>query len=371
MTSREFWQDKRVFLTGHTGFKGSWMALWLQRLGARVFGYSLAPPTDPSLYVGAKVADGMEASTEADVRDQATLQKALSEADPEIVIHMAAQSLVHEGYRRPLETFATNIMGTANLLEAARHSNARAVVSVTTDKCYQNNEWDWGYRETDRLGGKDPYSGSKACAELVTAAYRASYFGRGAGSAAAAIATARAGNVIGGGDWSADRLIPDLVRGILEDEPVAIRQPDAVRPWQHVLEPVRGYLQLARRLSEDGPEYDTAWNFGPDDRDCRTVRWVADRIVELWGDSARWELDSVVHPPEATFLRLDCSKAGNRLDWRPRLPLDEALRWTVDWYRAHLRGGDLRTVSVDQIAAYEAIASRKVRVRGEGSESPR
>jgi CDP-glucose 4,6-dehydratase len=354
---RAFWQGKRVFLTGHTGFKGSWLALWLERLGAEVTGYAL-PPQGSTLFADAAVDRGIT-SIDGDLRDRAALGRAIEAADPEIVLHLAAQALVHAGYRDPIGTYETNVLGTAHLLEALRGRPAvRAVVSVTSDKCYQNNEWEWGYREVDPLGGHDPYSSSKACAELVTAAYRDSYFSTAGTDPSpegprAALATARSGNVIGGGDWGADRLVPDLVRGFQSGHPVTIRRPEATRPWQHVLEPLRGYLVLAERLWQEGEAFAEAWNFGPDDRDNRTVRWVADRMVEVWGGEARWAPDPTAHPPEATFLHLDCAKSRRRLGWLPVLPLDEALDWLVTWYR-EAPGGNPRQLTLDQIAEYES-----------------
>ncbi len=353
----EFWQGKRVFLTGHTGFKGGWTALWLERLGAEVTGYALPAPTRPSLFEAADVGAGIRSLT-GDVRDAGALARAVAEARPEVVLHQAAQSLVRRGYEEPLETYSTNVLGTAALLEAVRRSDTvRVVVSVTSDKCYRNDEARRGYREDDPLGGRDPYSNSKACAELVTAAYRDSYFS-GRGGPPVAVASARSGNVVGGGDWAADRLLPDLVRGFSAGEPVPIRRPDAVRPWQHVLEPVRGYLHLAERLWSR-PELAGAWNFGPDEGDARPVGWVADRVARLWGDGARWELDGAEHPPEATYLRLDCSKARSELGWTPILILDEALDRLVEWYRAHGAGRDMRELTLSQIAAYQEAAAAR------------
>jgi len=352
--NEEFWHGRRVLLTGHTGFKGGWAALWLERMGAKVTGFSLEPPSDPSLFEDARVAEGMD-SRRGDVRDLAALAAAFDASDPEVVLHLAAQSLVHYGYRHPLETYSTNVIGTANVLEAARGREAlAAVVIVTTDKCYRNDESGRPFREDDPLGGEDPYSSSKAAAEMVTAAYRAAYF---SDAGAAAVASARAGNVIGGGDWAADRLLPDLVRGILAGEPTAIRRPQAIRPWQHVLEPVGGYLELAERLVVDGPAFAEAWNFGPDDADCRPVGWVADRLVELWGEGARWERDVADHPAEAHFLRLDCAKARERLGWRPRLPLERALEGLVAWHRARAAGEDVRQRTLEEIADYQALVS--------------
>lgn len=351
-----FWQQRRVFVTGHTGFKGSWLALWLERLGARVTGYSLPEPTsDPSLFELARVAEGMTASLAGDVRDLDSLSRALNGARPEVVIHMAAQSLVRRSYQDPAGTYATNVMGTVNLLEAARRAEGlRAVLVVTTDKCYENREWVWGYRETDRLGGRDPYSNSKACAELVTDAYRRSFFGAEE-SNAAAVASARAGNVIGGGDWAEDRLLPDIFRAAAEGREVQIRNPDAVRPWQHVLEPLSGYLLLAENLcGERRAEFAEGWNFGPSDEDARPVSWVVGRIAERWGDALRWSRDAGAHHPhEARSLRLDCSKSRELLRWRPRWTIERALDATVEWYRSQAAGADARRLCADQIDAYQ------------------
>lgn len=351
---RSFWQDKRVFVTGHTGFKGSWLCLWLQRLGARVSGFSLAPETQPNLFEMASVADGMESHI-GDIRQLEGLAEAMAMAQPHIVFHLAAQALIHEGYKRPLETYATNVVGTANLLEAVRKCDSvRGVVAVTSDKCYDNREWDWGYREADRLGGKDPYSSSKACAELVTAAYRDSYFSNGNdGEHQVAVATARSGNVIGGGDWSKDRLIPDLIRSILAGESTPLRRPDAVRPWQHVVEPLRGYLVLAEGLFTDPQEFSSSWNFGPRSDDAQPVRWIAERLVSLWGEEAAWHVDTADFPPEATYLKLDCSKAQNRLGWEPRMDLAQALEWLVEWYRAYQNEADLRQTTLNQLERYQ------------------
>ena len=351
-----FWRGKRVFLTGHTGFKGSWLALWLQRLGAEVTGFSLEPPTEPSFFDDTGTAEGMQ-SLMGDIRDLEEISRAMRDARPEIVFHLAAQSLVHRGYRRPVETYSINVLGTAHVLEAVRTcAEVRALVSVTSDKCYQNREWLWGYREGEPLGGRDPYSSSKACAELVTAAYRDSFLARGEGDREPVwTATARSGNVIGGGDWAADRLVPDLIRGIASGQPTRIRCPQATRPWQHVLEPLGGYLVLAERLATEGAAFASAWNFGPAPEDARPVGWIADRIVELWGEGAAWKLDEETHLPEATYLRLDCSKAERLLGWRPKLPLEEALDWTVSWYRERQRRGDLRALSERQMAAYEEL----------------
>lgn len=350
--SGEFWKGRRVFLTGHTGFKGSWLSLWLQRLGADLVGYALPPPSKPNLFEAACVADGMT-SLLGDIRAADQMQSAIADHAPEIVIHMAAQALVRASYQNPLETFATNVMGTANLLEAVRHTpGVKAVVVVTSDKCYENREWIWGYRENDPMGGFDPYSCSKGCAELVTAAFRNSYFST-AGDNQPAIASVRAGNVIGGGDWAEDRLIPDMMRAITERRPVLIRNPNAIRPWQHVLEPLSGYLRLAQKLYDNGERYAEGWNFGPSDQDARKVSWIVDHVTRLWGDGAAWENDGGQHPHEAHHLKLDCSKARARLGWQPRWTLQEALQRIVTWHRSYLQGDNVRNLSLRQIEDFE------------------
>ncbi len=355
MPSSEFWSGRTVLLTGHTGFKGSWASLWLQNVGATVVGYALDPPSTPNLFEQATVADGME-HVHGDVRDLDAFLAVAKKYRPDIVLHMAAQTLVGEGYRSPVYTYATNVMGTVNVLEAVRLvEGIEACVIVTTDKCYQNKEWHWGYREVDRLGGKDPYSSSKACAELVTHAYRQSYFERGVSASPTAVASVRAGNVIGGGDWAEDRLIPDIVRGFLAGDSVLIRNPNAIRPWQHVLEPVCGYLTLAQRLVEEGAGPEGAWNFGPSDDDARPVEWIADQMASRWGEGATWTRDERAHPPEAGYLKLDSSKARAELGWAARFSLADALDWTVDWYRAYERGDDPRAVTEQQIADYQVL----------------
>jgi CDP-glucose 4,6-dehydratase len=361
MIDGNFWHGKRVFVTGHTGFKGSWLSLWLHSLGAEVHGYALEPPTDPSLFDLAGVGELVH-STIADVRDLGALQAAMAAARPEIVIHMAAQPLVRDSYRIPVETYAVNVMGTVNLLDAVRGCpTVRAVVNVTTDKCYENREWAWGYRENEPMGGYDPYSSSKGCSELVTAAYRSSFFNAQQCNGStpqhgAAVASARAGNVIGGGDWAADRLIPDCIRAILAGAPVAIRNPHAIRPWQHVLEPLSGYLLLAQRLCEQGPRYASGWNFGPADDDARPVGWIVERLCTAWGDGASFQLDGGEHPHEAHYLKLDCSKARAELGWRPRWSLEKALDLIVDWTRAYRDGNGLREVCLRQIEEYGETA---------------
>lgn len=348
----DFWRNKRVFLTGHTGFKGSWLSLWLQHMGAEVVGYALESPSSPSLFDIAAVGNGMT-SLRGDVRNLDELSGAFKCYRPEIVIHMAAQSLVRPSYREPVETYSTNVMGSVHLLEAVRHcETVRSVVVVTSDKCYENREWPWGYRENEAMGGYDPYSNSKGCAELLSAAYRQSFFGPNGHSAG--IATARAGNVIGGGDWALDRLIPDMVRAIEQGQPICVRNPDAIRPWQHVLEPLSGYLVLAERLYDGDQTVREGWNFGPRDEDARPVRWIADRFTKLWGDGSAWVQDTSSHPHEAHYLKLDCSKARAQLGWSPRWQLEHALTHIVNWHRAYRQGEDMHRVTLDQINSFIA-----------------
>ncbi|MDP1028798.1 CDP-glucose 4,6-dehydratase [Sphingomonas sp. KR1UV-12] len=347
---RGFWRGRRVFLTGHTGFKGGWLALWLADAGAEVHGFALPAPTEPSLFEAAGVVQCLAGHTLGDIRDADAVARALAAARPEIVFHLAAQPLVRLSYAQPLETFATNVMGTAHVLEAARAAGSvRALVSVTTDKCYENHEWPWPYRESDALGGHDPYSASKACAELVTAAWRTAY----PGADAPRIASARAGNVIGGGDWALDRLVPDALRACDAGTVLAVRRPAAVRPWQHVLEPLAGYIRLAERLAE-GDDVAQAWNFGPVDADARPVAWILDTLARTLPD-LRWQAtgaDEGVH--EAGLLKLDSSRARARLGWAPRWRLDEALAHTAAWHRAWCAGADMAGVTRDQIHTYEA-----------------
>lgn len=350
----KFWHGKRVFLTGHTGFKGGWLSLWLQQLGSDVTGYALQPPTQPSLFEIAGVAGGMR-SVIGDVRDADSLKRAMSDARPDIVIHMAAQPLVRYSYANPVETYATNVMGLVHLLEAVRATpGIRSVVNVTSDKCYDNKEWPWGYRENEPMGGYDPYSNSKGCAELVTAAYRNSYFNPEKYTEhGVAIASARAGNVIGGGDWALDRLIPDMLRAIGRGEAVLIRNPDAVRPWQHVLEPLSGYLMLAEKLYTQGPVYAEGWNFGPHATDAKPVRWIIERLTQAWGQGAAWKLNGVPQSHEATYLKLDCSKAGSRLDWHPRWNIGQAIEKIVEWHKACDQGADMHQMTLAQINCYQ------------------
>jgi CDP-glucose 4,6-dehydratase len=345
-----FWRDKSVFLTGHTGFKGGWLALWLASMGARVHGFSLLPPTSPDFFTASRVKDVLASHTIGDIRDLTQLSRAMRDAEPEIVLHLAAQPLVRASYREPVETYAINVMGTVHLLESVRQCpTVRAVVNVTTDKCYENKEWHWAYRESEPMGGHDPYSNSKACSELVTAAYRSSFLA-GAG---VAVASARAGNVIGGGDWATDRLIPDFFRAAQAGKALEIRHPDATRPWQHVLEPLSGYLLLAEHLVDQGQGFAEAWNFGPDDEGAKPVRWLLSRLTEMMPGTS-WHQPPAEHVHEAGLLKLDSSKARSRLGWAPRWGLRDALRKTVDWQLACQEQRDMLAFSLAQIAEHQA-----------------
>jgi len=356
MLNRSFWKDRRVFLTGHTGFKGSWLSLWLDVLGADVTGYAHDPPTQPNLFEQAQVV-GTLRSIRGDIRDLHLLKTALGECQPDVIIHLAAQSVVRRGYEDPVETYSSNVMGTVHLLEAVRQLNHRCVVvNVTSDKCYENREWVWGYRENEPMGGRDPYSNSKGCAELVTTAYRGSFFPPElVGQHGVALASARAGNAIGGGDWTSDQLIPDLMRAFLAGQPCPIRNPAAFRPWQFVLEPLRGYLMLAEKLTEDAARFAAGWNFGPANEDARPVSWIADELVQSWGKGAAWTQDTSAHPHEAHALKLDASKAKSCLGWQPTLPLKQALGWIVEWYRAFQSGSDLQRLTRKQIEQFESL----------------
>ena len=346
-----FWKDKKVFLTGHTGFKGSWLSYWLVTMGAKVTGYALAPNTTPNLFGVLGVDSLVEKSHIADIRDLATLQKAMLEAKSDVVIHMAAQPLVRYSYANPVETYATNVMGTVHVLESTRTIDAvRATVVVTTDKCYENKEWVWGYRENESMGGYDPYSNSKGCAELVTSAYRQSYFS--GPNSTNKVASARAGNVIGGGDWSEDRLIPDAIKAFEKNVPLMIRNPFATRPWQHVLEPLSGYLILAQALYNQGSAFASGWNFGPRDEDNRTVQEVVELVISNWGDGARWQKEGSEQPHEANLLRLDCSKAHTQLGWIPKWNLETATQKIVQWQKAFQTKENMQEVSVMQINQY-------------------
>ena len=344
-----FWKGKKVYLTGHTGFKGSWLSLWLQNMGALVMGYSLDVNTKPALFSLAKVADGMQSEI-GDIRNLEQLTKSMVSFSPDILIHMAAQPLVRLSYEEPVDTYTTNVIGTVNVLEAARKCpNLKAIVSVTTDKCYENKEWEWGYRENEAMGGHDPYSSSKGCAELVTSAYKRSFF---SSQDSASLASARAGNVIGGGDWAEDRLIPDILRAFEKSEPVVIRNPLSTRPWQHVLEPLSGYLVLAQELFLNRDDFAEGWNFGPKDEDCKPVSWILDQMVTYWGNYASWILDKNNNPHEAGFLKLDCSKASNRLKWKPKWNLQITLKLIVDWHLLYINGGDVKKQCLKEINIY-------------------
>lgn len=345
----DFWKGKRVFLTGHTGFKGSWMSLWLNSLGAEVKGYSLAPPTEPSLFLQANIERYIESKV-GDIRDLESLSKEMSAFNPDIIFHMAAQPLVRLSYSQPVETYSTNVMGTVNVLESARRcKNLMAIVNITTDKCYENREWEWGYRESEPMGGHDPYSNSKGCAELVTSAYRKSFFNS---SNSALLSSGRAGNVIGGGDWAADRLIPDILKAFEKQQPVVIRNPKATRPWQHVLEPLSGYLVLAQSLCEGNRSHADGWNFGPRDEDVEPVEWILEKMVGFWGDGASWQLDSSDQPHEAKYLKLDISKARSQLGWQPTWRLEKTLKKIIAWHQAWLSNEKMDAYSLKEIQSY-------------------
>lgn len=350
-----FWADKKVLITGHTGFKGSWLSLWLQRLGANVVGYSIDPPSEINLYSLADVSENM-VSLHGDIRDREHLSQIIELYQPEIIFHLAAQPIVRSSFADPVLTFDVNVMGTVNLLDGLRNNNsARVIINVTSDKCYENREWPWGYREIDPMGGADPYSASKGCAELVTNAFRRSFFhGKDV-----YLASVRAGNVIGGGDWAEDRLVPDIVRACHSRRPVNIRNPHAVRPWQHVLEPLNGYMSLAEKLWEYGESFSEGWNFGPDNENILTVEEITRELVTRWGDGATWNLDHSDHPKESQILQLDCSKAKNKLGWTPVLNLDKTLEWTIDAYKHYYNGFYMQDIVLKQIGAYENLRGIK------------
>ena len=356
----EFWQGKRVFLTGHTGFKGGWLSLYLQKMGALVKGYSLVPPTQPNFFEQAHVADGMESEI-GDIRDFENLKSAIEKFKPEIVFHMAAQPLVRLSYELPIETYSTNVMGTVHLLEAIKQvGGVKSVVNITSDKCYENKEWLWGYREDEPMGGYDPYSNSKGCAELVASAYRQSFFNKNTYQQhGCALASVRAGNVIGGGDWAQDRLIPDMLNAFSNGKCVEIRSPNAIRPWQHVLEPLSGYIEIAEHLYTFGPEFAEAWNFGPNDEDAKPVNWIVERLISIWGDGASWYLSEGAHPHEAHYLKLDCSKAKMRLQWQPVWDLNTTLEKIVNWQKAWLENKDMKQFSINEIIEYMASKAGK------------
>lgn len=355
MIDQNFWQGKRVFLTGHTGFKGSWLSLWLFSLGAEVKGYALNPPTSPSLFNEAKV-DSLIDSQIGDIRDQDTLHESMTKFSPDILIHMAAQPLVRYSYNEPIETYEVNVIGTAKVLEVARSCpNVKSIVNITTDKCYENDGRSESYKEEDAMGGYDPYSSSKGCAELVTSSYRRSFLQE----QRMGLASVRAGNVIGGGDWADDRLIPDILRSFEKNEPVVIRNPKATRPWQHVLEPLSGYLILAQKLYEDQKEYAEGWNFGPNEKDVKPVDWILNKMIAKWPNSS-WELDSSSNPHEANFLQLDISKAESKLGWRPIWELGHTLEKIIDWHQAWINKEDMQTVCLSEIKAYMADMNNEV-----------
>jgi len=346
-----FWSGRRVLVTGHTGFKGAWLVLWLESLGARVTGLALAPSSIPNLYT---LAPGKGPSIVADIRDFTAVAACVEQERPEVIFHLAAQALVRPSYDDPVGTYATNVMGTVHLLEAARRTGGvSAIVNVTSDKCYENREWPWAYREDEAMGGFDPYSSSKGCAELVTAAYRRSFFD----ADGPALASARAGNVIGGGDWALDRIVPDCIRAFSSGETVVVRSPNATRPWQHVLEPLSGYLLLAERLCSDGAAAAQAWNFGPSEDDAKPVSTVVEALVNAWGNGAAWRLTDAPQPHEANYLKIDASRARQRLGWRPRLSFAQAISWTVQWYRQQLDAKDARALCLAQIDAYQRMGT--------------
>lgn len=345
---QQFWSGKRVLLTGHTGFKGSWLSLWLQSMGAQVRGVALEPPTEPALFNVACLAEGMDHCI-ADIRDYPAILPLFKSFKPEIVIHMAAQPLVRLSYSQPIETYATNVMGTVHVLEASRQTDSvKAIVNVTTDKCYENREWIWGYRENEPMGGHDPYSSSKGCSELVSNAYRLSFLK----DAGIALGTARAGNVIGGGDWAQDRLIPDILRALEKKEPVIIRNPDAIRPWQHVLEPLSGYLLLAQNLYESGQKYADGWNFGPNEIDAKPVKWIVEQFCTLWSSDSSWEILKCEKLHEATQLKLDISKARGHMNWSPKWNLEASIHKVIEWHKAWLAGINMKNICSDQIENY-------------------
>jgi CDP-glucose 4,6-dehydratase len=351
-----FWSGKRVFITGHTGFKGGWLSLWLTLKGAAVIGYALQPPTASNFFESCDLESHIR-SIDGDVRDFDRLASALKQHQPEIVIHMAAQALVRPSYANPVETYATNVMGTAHLLEAVRHcAGIKTVLIITSDKCYENREWDWGYREIDPMGGHDPYACSKGCAELITSSFRRSFFPiERYDEHGVSIASARAGNVIGGGDWALDRLVPDIWKATAAGDQVKIRYPHTIRPWQHVLDPLHGYICLMEKMHKDGGQYAEGWNFGPDDANCKPVLSILSEFKNILGDRFNWEHDGGSHPHEAKFLKLDCSKARRRLAWKSKLDLATTIAWTIEWYDGFQRGEDMKRLSENQIKHYEEL----------------
>jgi len=354
--NKEFWNKKKVLLTGHTGFKGSWLSLWLQKLNANVVGFSKSIPTNPSLFELANIENGMTSIT-GNVCDYHKLEETIKEYKPEIVIHMAAQAILRESYSNPIETYATNVMGTVNLLESIRKvGNVKVILNVTTDKCYEHDKSSRGHLETDRLGGYDPYSNSKACSELVTSSFRNSFFNPEEHEKhGISLASCRAGNVIGGGDWGKDRLIPDIVKGILNNEIIKIRNPDSIRPWQHVLDPLNGYLTLAEKLWSSGSEFSEGWNFGPLENDEKPVKWIVEKMIKLSSKNIRYEMDGNVNPHEENYLKLNCGKAKSRLGWMSKLNLEEGLEWITEWYKQYEQNKDMRQITEQQIEKFERL----------------
>ncbi len=353
LVNPDFWEGRRVFLTGHTGFKGSWLALWLVEMGAEVTGFAL-PAEDVSLFNQAGIAN-LVTHIEGDIRDLDAVDAAMAACDPQVVFHLAAQPIVRTSYDDPVGTYATNVQGTVHVLDACRRAaSLDAIVCVTSDKCYENREWIWPYRESDPMGGHDPYSSSKGAAEIAIASYRRSFF---EGEGAPLLASVRAGNVIGGGDWAVDRLIPDIVRAMVAGERVQIRSPHAVRPWQHVLEALGGYLLIAQRLAKGERDYADGWNFGPADSDTQPVGRIVEKMINEWGEGG-FDLDDGPKPHEANLLRLDCSKARAKLGWQPALGLAETIRWIVAWHRSVADGGDARAITSEQLTQYRARMER-------------
>ena len=355
--NKKFWNDKTVLLTGHTGFKGSWLSLWLEKLDVNLIGFSKNIPTKPSLFELANVENGMT-SIMGNICDYNKLEEVVKEYKPEIVIHMAAQAILRESYKNPIETYATNVMGTVNLLESIRKTgNTRVILNVTSDKCYEPNELSKGYLETDRLGGYDPYSNSKACAELVTSSFRNSFFNTSEyKERGISLASCRAGNVMGGGDWGTDRLIPDIMKGILNDEIIKIRYPNAIRPWQYVLDPLNGYVTLTEKLWSSGSEYSDGWNFGPSTNDDKPVRWIVEKLTKQWGRDIKWSIDNNNNRHEENYLKLNSSKATRRLNWKTKMNLEQALGWTIDWYKQYEQKNDMRKITEKQIDDFQLLS---------------
>ena len=352
-----FWKNKKVLLTGHTGFKGSWLSIWLKKLGVELIGFSKDIPTKPSLFELAKVSENM-ISTMGDIRNLSVIQKVIQEHQPDIIIHMAAQPLVRKSYENPLETFSTNIMGTANVLESIKMTEkTRVIINVTSDKCYKNNGANEKFSEDSPMGGYDPYSSSKACSELVTSSYRDSFFNpKEYEKHGVSLATCRAGNVIGGGDWSKDRLIPDIMRGVINNEIIKIRNPNAIRPWQHVLDPLNGYLTLAEKMWSAGNEFSEAWNFGPTEEGEKSVKWITEKLTKQWLNHIKWDIDNDINPHEENSLRLNCMKANSRLSWRSKLNLEQGLDWVLEWYKQYKENNDMKKITEQQIEEFQKLS---------------